>query len=119
MILNVHSDASYLSAAKGRSCAGVYVFLGSFPMDRKPIQLIRHIMITCNILKLVALSVTEAELGTLFVNTKEARILRLTLWELGHPQSQTPIHINNTTVIGIMNSTIKHQRLRAMEMRYF
>ena len=29
MILNIHSDASYLSAPKARSCAGGYFFLGS------------------------------------------------------------------------------------------
>ena len=53
MILNVHSDASYLSAAKGRSRAGGCFFLGSLPTDGKPIQLIGNIMITCIILKLV------------------------------------------------------------------
>ena len=31
MILNVHSDASYLSAPKARSRAGGYFFLGSMP----------------------------------------------------------------------------------------
>jgi hypothetical protein len=31
MILNVHSDASYLSAPKVRSLAGGYFFLGSIP----------------------------------------------------------------------------------------
>ena len=36
MILNVHSDASYLSAAKGRSRAGGYFFLGSLPTDGNP-----------------------------------------------------------------------------------
>ena len=76
-------------------------------------------MITCKILKFVASSATEAELGALFVNTKEARILQLTLQELGHPQPQNPIHVNNTTVIGIVNDTIKRQRLRAMKMQYF
>ena len=76
-------------------------------------------MITCTILKLVALSAAEAELGALFVNTKEAKILRLTLQELGPPQPQTPIHVDNKTVIGIVNNTIKQQRSRAMEMRYF
>ena len=45
MILNVHSDTSYLSAAKGRRCAGGYFFLGSFPTDGKPIQLNGNIMI--------------------------------------------------------------------------
>ena len=79
MILNVCSDASYLSAAKGRSRAGGYFFLGSLPNYSKPIQLNRNIMITCKILKLVASSAVGAELGALFVNSKEAKILRLTL----------------------------------------
>ena len=106
MILNVHSDASYLSAAKGRSRAGGYFFLSSLPKDEKPIKINRNILITCKILKMLALSVAEAELGSLFVNTKEARILHLTLQELAYPQHQTPIHVDNTTAIGIVNSTI-------------
>ena len=79
MVLNIHSDASYLSSANGRSRAGGSFFLGSLPTDGNPIQLNGNIMITCKILKLVALSAAEAELGALFVNTKEAKILRLTL----------------------------------------
>ena len=35
MILNIHSDASYLSATKARSRAGGYFFLGSIPQDGK------------------------------------------------------------------------------------
>merc|ERR1712194_962887 len=35
------------------------------------------------------------------------------------PQPPTPIHIDNTTAEGIVNSTIKRQRSRSMEMRYF
>ena len=38
---------------------------------------------------------------------------------VSHPQPQTPVHIDNTTAVGIVNSTIKRQRSRAMEMRYF
>ena len=53
MILNVHSDASYMSAGKGRSRAGGYFFLGSMPEDGKPIRLNGNIHITCAILKLV------------------------------------------------------------------
>ena len=119
MIINVHSDASYLSASKGKNCARGYLFLGSLPTDRKAIQLNVNIMITCKILKLVASSAAEAELRALFVNKKEARILQLTLKELGHPQPQTPIHVDNTIVIGIRNSTMKRQRSSTMEMRYF
>ena len=39
----------------------------------------------------------------------------LWLW----PQPQMSIHVDNTTVIGIVNNMIKRQRSRAMEMRYF
>ena len=66
MILNVHSDASYLSAPKARSRAGVYFFLGGIPRDSKPIIINGAIHITCTILKLVAASAAKAELGALF-----------------------------------------------------
>jgi hypothetical protein len=119
MILNVHSDASYLSAPKARSRAGGYFFLGSIPRDAEPIIINGAIHITCTILKLVAASAAEAELGALFLNAQEAKVIRIVLEELGHPQPPTPIHIDNTTTVGIVNNTIKRQRSRAMEMRYF
>jgi hypothetical protein len=68
MILNVHSNASYLSAPGARSQAGGYFFLGSIPVDGDPIKLNGAIHITCTILKLVAASAAEAELGALFLN---------------------------------------------------
>jgi hypothetical protein len=119
MVLNIHSDASYLSAPKARSRAGGYFFLGSVPRDGDPIKLNGAIHITCTILKLVAASAAEAELGALFLNAQEAKVLRLILTELGHPQPKIPIHIDNTTAVGICNNTIKRQRSRAMEMRYW
>ena len=85
MILNVHSDASYLSAGSGCSRAGGYFFMGSLPRDREPIQLNGNIAVTCVILKLVAYSAAEAELGELFLNTKEARIIQLKIAKLSHP----------------------------------
>jgi hypothetical protein len=63
MIINVHSDASYFSAPKACSRAGSYFFLGSIPHDGEPIKLNGAIHITCTILKLVAASTAEAELG--------------------------------------------------------
>ena len=119
MILNIHSDASYLTAANARSRAGGFFFLGSLPKDGDPIKLNGNIMITCAILKLVAASAAEAELGALFLNAQEAKVVRLILEEMGHKQPPTPIHVDNTTAVGIVNSTIKRQRSRAMEMRYF
>lgn len=119
MILNVHSDASYLSESRARSRAAGYFFLGSVPEDGKPIKLNGAIHTLCSFLKFVASSAAEAELGALFMNAKEAKVLRLTLQELGHPQPPTPIHCDNNTATGIANNTVKRQRSRSMEMRYF
>jgi hypothetical protein len=49
----------------------------------------------------------EAELGALFLNAQETKIMQVVLTELGHPQPPTPIHINNTTTVSIVNNTVK------------
>ena len=118
MIFNIHSNASYLSAPCACSCASGYFFLGSYPVYGDPIQLNSAIHITCTILKLVAALAAEAELGALFLNAQEAKVLQLTLLELSHPQPPTPIYIDNTTTVDIVNKTIKRPHSRAMEMRY-
>ena len=99
--------------------AGGYFFLGSIPRDTEPIIINGAIHITFTVLKLVAALAAEAELGALFLNAQETKVIRLVLEELGHPQPPTPIHVDNTTTVGIVNNTIKRQRSRAMEMRYF
>ena len=38
---------------------------------------------------------------------------------MGHPQPRTPVHCNNATAVGISNNTVKRQRARAMDMRFF
>ena len=119
MVLNVHSDASYLTAPRARSRASGHFFLGSIPKDGCPIRLNGAILTNCTILKCVAASAAEAELGALFLNALEAKIMRLTLEEMGHPQPPTPIHCDNSTAVGITSNTIKRQRSRAMNMRYF
>ena len=109
MILNIHSDASYCSAGRGRSRAGGYFLLDSIPVKGQPIKLNGNIHITCDILKLVSASAAEAELGAPFLNGRESKVLRITLQKLVHPQPPTPIHVDNTTAVGIVNNTIKRQ----------
>jgi hypothetical protein len=75
MILNVHSDVSNLSAPKACSRASGYFFLGSIAQDGDPIKLNGAIHIACAILKLVAASKAEAELGALFLNAQEDKVL--------------------------------------------
>ena len=97
----------------------VVFFLCSIPRDSEPIIINGAIHITCTILKLVAVSAAEAELGKLFLNAQEDKVSQLVLKELGHLQPSTPIHIDNTTTVGIVNNTTKRQRPQAMEMWYF
>ena len=119
MVLNVHSDASYLSETRARIRVGGYYFLGSNPKENEPIQLNGNVYTLSTILKFVVASAAEAELGALFHNAKEAKVLRLALQELVHPQPPTPIHCDNKTAVGIANNSIKKQRSRSMEMIYF
>ncbi len=119
MILNIHSDASYLSETNAQSRACSHFFLGWEPKDGDPIKLNGPFFTLCTILCFVVSSAAEAELGALFLNCKKGVIFWLTLKELGHPQLRTPVHCDNATTIGIANNTIKRQRSRSMEMRYF
>ena len=38
---------------------------------------------------------------------------------MGHPQPKNPVHCDNATAVGIANNTVKRQRSRSMEMRFF
>ena len=109
MILNIHLDASYLAASQGRSRAVCYFPLRSLPKDDDTIKLNGNILITCAILKLFSVSEAEAELGALFLNAQEATVIRLVLPKLGPLQPPTPIHVDNTTAVGIVNNKIKRQ----------
>ena len=49
--------------------------MGSLPRDGEPFLLNGKIAVTCAILKLVASSAAKAELGAVFLKTKEARLV--------------------------------------------
>ena len=119
MIFNIHYDASYLSEVRARSRTAGHFFLGSVPSKYNPIPLNGEIYVHSGILKFVVASAAEAELGALFLNTEEGKILRTILEELGHAQPPTPINCDNLTAVGIANDTVKKQRSRSMEMRFF
>ncbi len=119
MILNMHSNAAYLVTPKAQSRAAGHFFLGWLLQNRQPIQLNGAIYTQCKLLKFVTGSAAEAELGDLFHNAQKVKIIRCTSEEIGHLQLPTPRHCDNTTAVGIANNTIKQQRSRAMEMRYF
>eukprot|EP00957_Ditylum_brightwellii_P074497 5660510-Ditylum_brightwellii.AAC.1 len=119
MILNIHSDASYLSEKNAKSTAGGHYFLGLVPQDHRPILLNRAIHTLCTIIKNVCASTAEAELASMFMNAQQTLPLQIALKEMGHPQPPTPLHADNSTVVGIANKTAKQQKSRAMNMQYF
>ena len=119
MVFNIHSDASYLSEPNACSRACGHFFMGSLPIDGKLITLNGAFHTLCSILRFVVASAAEAELGALFLNCQEGMIFKSTLKDLGHSQPKILVHCDSTIAVGIANNTIKRQRLRAMEMRYF
>ena len=64
-------------------------------------------------------SAAEAELGALFINTKQAVPMRHTLEELGHPQNKTPIQTDNSTANGGVIGKIQPKQTKAMDMRFY
>ena len=88
MVLNIHSDASYFSETRARSRVAGQLFPDRNSHPTNPIALNGALYIMCGILKFVVASAEEAELGALFLNRKEGRIMRLTLQEMGYPQFQ-------------------------------
>jgi len=72
MVLNIHSDVLYLSEANAHSRACGHFFMGWKADPTKPIKLNRAFYTLCAILRFVAASATEAELGALFLNCKQA-----------------------------------------------
>jgi hypothetical protein len=119
MILNIHSDASYLSETNVHSRACGHFFMGWTPNPTQPIKLNGTFFTLCAILWFVVASAAEAELGALFLNCKQVTIFQLTIEEMGHPQPPTPVNCNNFTTVGIANNTVKHQCSRSMETRFF
>jgi hypothetical protein len=64
-------------------------------------------------------SASEAELGALFHNGKEACPLRIALAKMGHPQPVTPLQTDNSTATGIANDTVKQKHSKAIDMRFY
>jgi hypothetical protein len=117
MILHVYSDASYLTEPEARSCAGRHHYLGNLP--GKPGILKGPILNLSKVLKGVMSSAAEAKIGALYLNAKEATVIRTTLAEMGHPQPATPIETDNSTACVIMNGMVKQVRSKAIDMRFY
>jgi hypothetical protein len=83
MVMNIHSDASYLSKPNARSRARGHFFVGALPINGKPIKLNGAFHTLCSIPRFAVASAAEAKLGALFLNCQEGMIFKLTLEDPG------------------------------------
>ena len=116
MILNVHSDASYLTEPKARSRAGGHFFLSDNSEDPTDNGAVLNV---AQIIKNVMSSAAEAEIGALFINSRQAIPARVTVEELGHTQPPTPIQTDNTTALGFVSKNLQPKATKSADMRYW
>ncbi len=74
MVMNIHSDASYLSKMKARSRACKHFFMGWMAKNGEPIKLNGAFHVNTPILRFVVASAAEAKLGALFHNCQDGII---------------------------------------------
>jgi hypothetical protein len=114
MDLAAHSDAFYLLEANACSGAGGHFFMSSntsCPHNNGTVPTIAQII------KAVMSLAAEAKIEALYINCREAVPACHTLEFLVHPQPSTPIQIDNTTALGVVNKNIM-KKLKAMDMKY-
>ena len=110
-----HIDAGYLNYLKSQRRAG-----GNFYMSNSsPIPPNNGAVITISqIIKAVMSSAAEAELGALFIYTREAVYMRQILEYMGHKQGQTLIQTDNSIAEGFIKRKIEPKHTKRMDMRF-
>ena len=116
MVLNVHSDASYLVEPKARSRGGGHYFLSDNAPDPADNGAVLNI---AQIIKNVMSSAAEAEIGALFLNSRQAIPARTTLEEMGHKQPPTPIQTDNTTALGFVSKNMLPKATKSTDMKFW
>ena len=64
-------------------------------------------------------SAAEAELGALFINSREVIPAQKTIEELGHQQPPTPIQTDNTTALGFICKNLQPKATKSVDIRYW
>jgi hypothetical protein len=114
MVLAAHSNTSYFSKSKAHSRAGGHFFMSNSTANQPNKGAILTI---AQIIKAVMSLVAEAEVGALYINCREAIPTRHTLQFMGHLQPPTPMQMDNTTALGVVNNNVI-KKLKAMEIKY-
>ena len=104
MILEVHSDTSYLSEPKAQSRAGGNFFLTNdtnIPPNNGAVLNIAHII------RHVMSSATESELAAIYIIACKAIYIHIILEEMGHKQPPTPVQTNNAMAEAVTNGKVQ------------
>ena len=76
-------------------------------------------MCLCVVLKNVMASTVEAETGAVFRHCQAAVSLWETLIERSHPQPATPVHVDDTCAVGILNETFRQRKSKSMDIQFY
>ena len=115
MILTIESDTAFLVAPGAKSRAAGYHYLS----NKNNTIINGSIQVLTKIAKVVLSSAAEAEIAAIYMNARLAIPMRITLEELGHKQPPTTIRTDNSTALGVLTGTVKQQRSRVMDMRWY
>ena len=113
----VHSDASYCSEIGSRSRSGGFFFLGRNDTSGND-QINGGLGSQSKIMPSVLSSTAESEYASLFLNAKRACIFQNILADLGFPQVETEVWVDNNTASSAANKSIRIRRLQSTAMRY-
>jgi len=122
MVFHISSDASYLSVRRSRSRVGGWFYLSEEASSKSDSPQPKNngpVLVIANILKNVVGSAAEAEIAGTYTNGTEGCPIRTALEEMGWPQSTTQIEVDNECAEGFANRTMKQNRTKAMDMRYY
>ena len=116
IVLNIHSDASYLTQPKARSRAGGYWFMTTQKRNAKNNDAVLNI---AKIIRNVATSAASAEIVGLFINTRQAIPVPRLLGEMSHKQPVTPTRTDNTiTALGFVSKDLNPKATASEDMNY-
>ena len=70
-------------------------------------------------MKNVMTSAAEAEIGALYLNSRQKNQVRQLLQEMGHKQPPTPVQIDNATAFGFVSKIMVPKATKSTDIKYW
>ena len=119
IIIKCDRDTTYLVPSEVSSRVAGFIYIGNKYSTNNQIINAPIMVIARALTMVVASAAAEAELAALFHNAREIVPLQIIAEEIDHPQPATEIRMDNTTAKGIADNTLKQQRSKAIDMRFY